>query len=85
MTVPQRYVADARSGEKLYFYDTNDMNYVAVLTAHHAQHDFFDGFCVCQHLIMRAIRKYGMESPEQKILEGLGDRNPNAHCPRRHT
>ena len=71
MKVPLRYVADARSGEKLYLYNTNDMNYVSVVTEHHTQHDSFDGFCVCQHLIMRAIRRYGMDSPEQKVLEGL--------------
>ena len=69
--ISQRYVADARSGEKLYIFDTDQMTYIAEQTAHHTPHDSFDGYCVCQHLIMRAIRRYGMNSTEQKVLEDI--------------
>ena len=71
MIIPERYVADARSGERLCVYDTTDIEDIASRTSGHSLHDVFEGFCVCQHMIIRTVRLYGKNSQEQFIMERM--------------
>ena len=46
MTIPERYLADARSKKKICLYDTDDLEYVREQTKDHDIQDRFD--CVRQ-------------------------------------
>ena len=71
MIVPERHVANSRSQKKICVYDTDDLAYIHAQTDDHNSHDSFDGYCVFQFAIIRAIRLYGELSAERDIMERM--------------
>ena len=64
LTIPERHLADARSGTKICLYDTDDFEYVREQTKDHDIHDRFDCLCVFESESLSALRLYGKDSTE---------------------
>ena len=73
MIIPEHHLADCRSKKRICLYDTDDIEHIQAKTCDHSMHDSFDCYCVFQYRIIRAIRLYGKDSSEQKMMETMAN------------
>ncbi len=59
MIVTQHYIADTRSGKKIYAHETEDVGYLESQTSDHDSHDSFDAYWAFEFMLIRALRLYG--------------------------
>ena len=68
-----RYLGTARTGRKVGLYVTNDLEYIRSQIADYDPHENFDAYCILQWHMVEAIRRYGLEAEDLKILEFMSD------------
>ena len=73
MIVPSRHFGNTRTGKKICSYETADLGYIDSQTVDFNEHDYFDGFCLFQLFLIKAVRQYGEFSEEVEEMEYMAE------------
>ena len=69
MTIPERHLADTRSGKKICAYPCDEVEHITKNTEEFSMSDHFDAACAFDFLTIRALRRYGRLSEEFALMD----------------